>query len=130
MAKKKLEVANCDFKQIDETITKSDNPDDSEVVITQNDIEKLIITVRGEQVLIDQDVAKLYHVTTKRLNQQANRNSERFPSSFRFTLTEAERNEVVANCNHLTSLKYRPTLPYAFTEQGIAQLSTVLHSKN
>ena len=129
MAKKKLEVANCDFKQIDETITKSDNPDDSEVVITQNDIEKLIITVRGEQVLIDQDVAKLYHVTTKRLNQQANRNSERFPSSFRFTLTEAERNEVVANCNHLTSLKYRPTLPYAFTEQGIAQLSTVLHSK-
>lgn len=129
MAKKKLEVANCDFKQIDKTITKSDNPDDSEVVITQNDIEKLIITVRGEQVLIDQDVAKLYHVTTKRLNQQANRNSERFPSSFRFTLTEAERNEVVANCNHLTSLKYRPTLPYAFTEQGIAQLSTVLHSK-
>ena len=129
MAKKKLEVANCDLKQIDKAITKSDNPDDSEVVITQNEIEKLIITVRGEQVLIDQDVAKLYHVTTKRLNQQANRNSERFPNSFRFTLTEAERNKVVANCNHLASLKYRPTLPYAFTEQGIAQLSTVLHSK-
>ena len=125
----KLEVANCDFKQINKAITKSDNPDDSEVVITQNDIEKLIITVRGEQVLIDQDVAKLYYVTTKRLNQQANRNSERFPSGFRFTLTEAERDEVVANCNHLASLKYRPTLPYAFTEQGIAQLSTVLHSK-
>lgn len=61
--------------------------------------------------------------------KKANRNSERFPSSFRFTLTEAERDEVVANCNHLKSLKYRPTLPYAFTEQGIGQLSTVLHSK-
>lgn len=132
MAKKKADkegklVANCD--QFDNNITRCDNPDNTDAIITQHDIEKLIITVRGEQVLIDQDVAKLYYVTTKRLNQQANRNSERFPSSFRFTLTEAERDEVVANCNHLESLKYRPTLPYAFTEQGIGQLSTVLHSK-
>lgn len=132
MAKKKADkeeklVTNCE--QFDNTITRCDNLDNTEPIITQHDIEKLIITVRGEQVLIDQDVAKLYYVTTKRLNQQANRNSERFPSSFRFTLTEAERDEVVANCNHLASLKYRPTLPYAFTEQGIAQLSTVLHSK-
>lgn len=53
----------------------------------------------------------------------------RFPNSFRFELTREEMNEVVANCDHLQSLKFRPTLPYAFTEQGIGQLSTVVHSK-
>ncbi|MDY6297673.1 MAG: ORF6N domain-containing protein [Alloprevotella sp.] len=86
------------------------------------------MTVRGEQVLIDQDIARLYGVTTKRLNQQVNRNSARFPSNFRFELTKEERDEVVANCDHLQSLKFRPTLPFAFTEQGIGQLSSVLHS--
>ncbi|MDD6185416.1 MAG: ORF6N domain-containing protein, partial [Bacteroidales bacterium] len=58
-----------------------------------------------------------------------NRNSARFPHNFRFVLTKAECDEVVAKCDHLQSLKYRPTLPYAFTEQGIGQLSSVLHSK-
>lgn len=120
-------VAKCD--QFEQVVAKCDNLENTESVITQTDIEKLIITIRGEQVIIDQDVAKLYCVTTKRLNQQANRNSDRFPSSFRFVLTVEERDEVVANCNHLASLKYRPTLTYAFTEQGIGQLSTVLHSK-
>jgi hypothetical protein len=76
-----------------------------------------------------QSVAQLYNVTTKRLNQQVNRNLARFPDSFRFILTKEECNEVVANCDHLKSLKFRPTLPYAFTEQGIAQLSAVLHSQ-
>ena len=94
-----------------------------------NDIEKLIVIVRGEQVLIDQDIARLYGVTTKRLNQQAKRNIERFPESFRFELTKDEVGEVVANCDHLQSLKFRPTLPYAYTEQGIGQLSSVVHSK-
>ena len=98
-------------------------------MLSQYDIEKLIITVRGEQVLIDQDVAMLYGVTTKRLNQQAKRNIERFPESFRFELTKEERDEVVANCDHLRSLKFRPTLPFAFTEQGIGQLSSVVHSQ-
>ena len=100
-----------------------------ETTLSQYDIEKLIITVRGEQVLIDQDIARIYGVTTKRLNQQAKRNIARFPESFRFELTKEEVGEVVANCDHLQSLKFRPTLPYAFTEQGIGQLSTVVHSK-
>ena len=103
-------VANCDH------IEKEENN------ISQSEIEKLILTIRGEQVIIDQDVARLYNVTTKRLNQQANRNSARFPHNFRFVLTKAECDEVVAKCDHLQSLKYRPTLPYAFTEQGIGQL--------
>lgn len=51
------------------------------------------------------------------------------PNNFRFQLTEAERDEVVTNCDNLRSLKFNPTLPYAFTESGIAQLSSVLHSK-
>ena len=129
-------VAKCD--QSKEVITNSclgkhsvgpsgDNP--QETSLSQYDIEKLIVTVRGEQVLVDQDIARLYGVTTKRLNEQAKRNIARFPSSFRFELTKEEMSEVVANCDHLQSLKFRPTLPYAYTEQGIGQLSTVVHSK-
>lgn len=123
--KSKEVVAKCD--QLGEVIAKGDNPQEN--ALSQYDIEKLIVTVRGEQVLIDQDIARLYGVTTKRLNEQAKRNIERFPESFRFELTKEELNEVVANCDHLQSLKFRPTLPYAYTEQGIGQLSTVVHSK-
>ena len=119
-------VAKCDQS---EEVAKCDHLEKGEISLTQHDIEKLIITVRGEQVLIDQDIARLYGVTTKRLNEQAKRNSARFPSNFRFELTEEERDEVVANCDHLQSLKFRPTLPFAFTEQGIGQLSSVVHSQ-
>ena len=118
-------VANCNHPE--EVIANCENP--QETSLSQYDIEKLIVTVRGEQVLIDQDIARIYGVTTKRLNQQAKRNIARFPESFRFELTKEEVGEVVANCDHLQSLKFRPTLPYAFTEQGIGQLSTVVHSK-
>lgn len=112
-----------------EVVANCDHPEKGEVALSQHDIEKLIITVRGEQVLIDQDIARLYGVTTKRLNEQAKRNSARFPINFRFELTVKERDEVVANCDHLQSLKFRPTLPFAFTEQGIGQLSSVVHSQ-
>ena len=122
MAKKKKEtdekvVANCD------------HPEKGGVSLSQHDIEKLIITVRGEQVLLDQDIARLYGVTTKRLNEQAKRNSARFPSNYRCELTVEERDKVVANCDNLQSLKFRPSLPFAFTEQGISQLSSVVHSQ-
>ena len=128
-------VAKCDHPNeviansclASEQSSSGDNP--QEFTLSQYDIEKLIVTVRGEQVLIDQDIARIYGVTTKRLNQQAKRNIARFPESFRFELTKEEVVEVVANCDHLQSLKYRPTLPFAFTEQGIGQLSTVVHSK-
>ena len=120
-------VAKCD--QSEEVVANCDHLENGDITLSQHDIEKLIITVRGEQVLIDQDIARLYGVTTKRLNQQAKRNSARFPSNFRFELTEEERDEVVANCDHLQSLKFRPTLPFAFTEQGIGQLSSVVHSQ-
>ena len=112
-----------------EVVANCDHPEKEKIALSQHDIEKLIITVRGEQVLIDQDIARLYGVTTKRLNEQAKRNSARFPRNFRFELTVEERDEVVANCDHLQSLKFRPTLPFAFTEQGIGQLSSVVHSQ-
>ncbi|MBR4511950.1 MAG: ORF6N domain-containing protein [Bacteroidales bacterium] len=98
------------------------------ILIPVTDIEKMIFTIRGVQVMFDRNLAQLYGVTTSRINQQVNRNIARFPESFRFQLTAEERDEVVAKCNNLQSLKYNPKLPFVFTEQGVAQLSSVLHS--
>ena len=91
-------------------------------------IENMIFTIRGTQVMIDRDLAQLYGVSTSRLNEQVKRNIARFPNLFRFQLTETERDEVIAFCDNLQSLKFNPSLPFVFTEQGIAQLSSVLHS--
>ena len=120
-------IANCDNPK--EVATNCDNLVVNEETFSQSDIEKMIITIRGVQVMIDRDLARVYKVTTSQLNQQVKRNIARFPANFRFQLTEAERNEVVTNCDNLRSLKYNPSLPYAFTEPGIAQLSSVLHSE-
>ncbi|MEO5182647.1 ORF6N domain-containing protein, partial [Bacteroides ovatus] len=85
--------------------------------------------VRGMQVIVDRDLAILYGVETKRLNEQVRRNIERFPERFRFQLTKEETDELVANCDRLNSLKHSTVMPYVFTEQGISMLSTVLHSQ-
>ena len=133
MAKKKTKIDKSkpvvNFDQSLEVVTDCDHLEKSHTDLTQYEIEKRIHIIRGEQVIIDRDVANLYGTTTSQINQQVKRNKERFPSSFRFQLTEAERDEVVTNCDNLRSLKFNPSLPYAFTEQGIAQLSTVVHSK-
>jgi hypothetical protein len=68
-------------------------------------VEKTILLVRGQKVILDGDLAELYGVTTKRLNQQVTRNIRRFPSDFMFRLSAEEKAEVVANCNHLSRLK-------------------------
>lgn len=81
-------------------------------------IASRILLVRGQKVMVDADLAALYGVTTKRLNQQVKRNSRKFPRDFAFRLTEAERNEVVTNCDHLGHLKFSASKPYAFTEHG------------
>ena len=104
-------VANCDH------------------LLTITPIEDMIITLRGVQVIVDRDLATLYGVETKALNQAVRRNLNRFPSRFRFQLTKEEVNEVVTKCDHLLSIKYSPTLPYVFTEQGVAMLASVLHSE-
>jgi hypothetical protein len=91
-------------------------------------IENNIFTFRGEQVMLDNDLAAVYQVGTKVLNQAVKRNIERFPEVFRFQLTDTEKNELVTNCDRFKKLKHASTNPYAFTEQGVAMLSAVLRS--
>jgi hypothetical protein len=83
-------------------------------------IQGMIFTMRGLPVMIDRDLADMYGVENKRLNEQVKRNIERFPTTFRFQLTDAERDELVANCDRFASLKHATTNPYAFTEQGVS----------
>jgi len=92
-------------------------------------IQNRIYTIRGKRVMLDSDLAYLYEVEAKRLNESVKRNLRRFPDDFMFQLTKNEFDKVVANCDHLQRLKYRPTLPYAFTEQGVAMLAAVLNSQ-
>lgn len=87
-----------------------------------------ILTIRGHRVILDADLAELYGVTTKRLNEQVKRNADRFPADFMFRLTVREKAEVVANCDHLQRLKFSPTIPSAFTEHGAVMAASVLNS--
>lgn len=78
--------------------------------------------------MIDRDLAELYGVETKRLNEQVKRNIDRFPSDFMFQLSKKEKDEVVANCDHLGSLKFSSTNPYAFTEHGAIMVASILNT--
>ncbi len=93
------------------------------------DIQNRIFTIRGLQVMIDRDLAELYEVSTKVLNQAVKRNIARFPGTFRFQLSETEKTELVTNCDRFKKLKHSSVNPYAFTEQGVAMLSAVLRSE-
>jgi hypothetical protein len=79
-------------------------------------------------VIVDADLAHFYGVSTKRLNEQVRRNRDRFPVDFMFRLTEAEKVEVVAKCDHLASLRFSKALPHAFTEHGAIMAASVLNS--
>ena len=98
-------------------------------VLKPEAIQSKIFTIRGVQVMIDRDLTELYGAETKRINEQVKRNADRFPGRYCFQLTEKEKDEVVANCDHLSTLKFSYQLPYAFSEQGVAMLSTVLKSE-
>jgi len=101
---------------------------DKSLIIPDERIERAIIFIRSQKVMLDTDLAALYGVTTKRLNEQVKRNRNRFPDDFMFQLTEEEKEKVVANCDHLKKLKFSPSLPYAFTEHGVVMLASVLNS--
>ncbi len=92
-------------------------------------IQSLIYVIRGQKVMIDRDLAELYGVPTKRLNEAVKRNIERFPDDFMFQLTDPEQKELVANCDRLKNLKHSSSNAYAFTEHGVTMLSSVLNSK-
>jgi hypothetical protein len=100
-------------------------------LIPQESIEKKIFLIRDNRVLLDSDLASLYGVTAKRLNEQVRRNLKRFPGDFMFQLTE---DELRALRSHFATLKkgrgmHRKYLPYVFTEQGVAMLSSVLNNE-
>ena len=97
-------------------------------IIPVERIEHAILLIRDERVMLDSDLAKLYGVKTKRLNEQVKRNRSRFPEDFMFQLTEQEKNEVVANCDHLSQLRFSPSLPFAFTEHGAIMAASVLNT--
>ena len=101
-------------------------------------VENLIHIIRGQQVMIDSDLARLYGVETKRLNEQVKRNIDRFPEDFMFQLTKSESEDLRSQIATLSSRSQIATLkqghnikyqPYAFTENGVAMLSSVLRSK-
>ena len=90
------------------------------VHITESEnIEDKIIEVRQQHVIIDSDVAALYGVDTKQINQAVSRNPEKFPEGYVIELTKEEKSEVVTNCDHLQQLKFSPSMPKAFTEKGM-----------
>lgn len=98
-------------------------------IIPAEIIHQRIFLIQGEKVMIDRHLAELYGVDTRSLNQAVKRNVERFPEGFMFQLTKEERDEVITICDNLAPLRFARTLPYAFTEQGVAMLSSVLQSK-
>ena len=104
--------------------------DSDALVVTENmrSIRDCIFTVRGVQVMVDWDLAALYGVETRVMNQSVKRNEDRFPERFRFRLSQSEMDELITNCDKSGRLKHYPGLPYVFTEQGIAMLASVLRS--
>ena len=91
-------------------------------------LDERILTIRGQRVILDADLAELYGVTTKALNQAIKRNAARFPSDFAFVLNAEEKAQVVTDCDHLLRLKFSPALPRAFTEHGAIMAANVLNS--
>ena len=118
-----IEIQN-DFLSLNGKIVEADKDQ------PQLDIESKILVIRGQNVMIDRDLAELYGVETKVLNQAVKRNIERFPPDFLFVLNNIEKEELVTICDRFIPLKHSSSNPYAFTEHGIAMLSSVLRSQN
>lgn len=102
---------------------------DKFLTLRPEDIATRIFFIRGERVMLDFDLATLYQVETRVLKQQIRRNLDRFPDDFMFQLTKTEWQKLVTNCDNLGPLKFTPSTPFAFTEQGVAMLSSILKSK-
>lgn len=96
--------------------------------VTFAEVESKIIEIRGQQVIIDSDVAELYGVETREVNQALSRNLEKFPEGYIFELDAQEKDELITNCDHLKKLKFSPSFPKAFTERGLYMLATILKS--
>ncbi|MFA5778860.1 MAG: ORF6N domain-containing protein [Elusimicrobiota bacterium] len=97
-------------------------------IVKFEEVENKIIELRGQKVILDSDVAKLYGVGTRDINKSVKNNPDKFPSGYIFELTINEKQEVVENFHHLYKLKFSPQLPKAFTEKGLYMLATILKS--
>ena len=98
-------------------------------IIPIGQIEQRILLIRGQRVMLDADLAMLYGVPTRVLNQAVRRNLKRFPQDFMFKLTQPEKNQVITICDHLKNLKYAIVLPNAFTEHGAIMAASVLSTE-
>lgn len=102
---------------------------ESNAVIHPDEMVHKIYYLRGKKVMFDFDLADLYGLETRILKQQVKRNLERFPGDFMFQLTKSEWNELITNCDKFpVNIRHFPVQPLAFTEQGVAMLSSVLRS--
>lgn len=99
------------------------------VPVTTQDVEKRMLVLRNQPVLIDADVADLYGVQTKEVNQAVRNNPDKFPYGYLFELNKYEKAEVVKNFDHLNKLKFSKVQPTAFTERGLYMLATILKSE-
>ncbi|MCL2208037.1 MAG: ORF6N domain-containing protein [Fibromonadales bacterium] len=97
-------------------------------VIQSNQVENLVITIRNERVLLDSDMAMLYGVETREINQAVSNNPDKFPEGYVFVLNKAEKDEVIKNFDNLQKLKFSPRIS-AFTEKGLYMLATILKSQ-
>jgi len=93
------------------------------------EVESRLLTIRDQQVLLDADVAELYGVETKRVNEAVKNNPERFPDGYICKLSKSEKQELVENFDRFESLKHSSVSPKAFTERGLYMLATILKSK-
>lgn len=100
-----------------------------ELALKYKEVENKIIDIRGQQVILDSDVAKLYCVETRDVNKAVKNNPDKFPKGYVIELTIDEKMNVVENFHHLEKLKFSSQLPKAFTEKGLYMLATILKSE-
>ena len=98
-----------------------------ENIVNFKDVEKVLLEIRGQSVILDSDVARLYGVNTMRVNEAVKNNPDKFPTGYIIELTKDEKNEVIEIFDN-PKLKFSPVLPKAFTEKGLYMLTTILKS--
>ena len=96
-------------------------------IVNFKDVEKVLLELRGQRVILDSDVARLYGVNTMRINEAVRNNPDKFPTGYIIELTKDEKNGVIENFDN-PKLKFSPVLPKAFTEKGLYMLATILKS--
>ena len=94
-------------------------------IVKFNEVQDKIITIRGEKVILDSDVATLYNVETMRINEAVKNNPKKFPEGYLFELSKNEKQKVIENFDN-PKIKFSPTLPKAFTKKGLYMLATIL----